>query len=46
MYNNRGPSQQCCYDKNGNLLTGVGGGTAYSVYPKDWKSFIGNEVCL
>ena len=33
-----GSSQQCCYDFFGNLITGVGGGAAYQVYPKDWKS--------
>ena len=34
-------SQQCCYDSNGLLLTGVGGGSAYSVYPNNWRSTIG-----
>ena len=34
-------SQQCCYDSNGQLLTGVGGGSAYSVYPNNWRSTIG-----
>ena len=35
------PSQQCCYGSDGNILTGTDGGSAYSVYPNNWKSFLG-----
>jgi deleted-in-malignant-brain-tumors protein 1 len=35
-------SQQCCYDINGQLLTGIGGGSAYRVYPNNWRSFLGH----
>lgn len=34
-------SQQCCYDHNGHLLTGIGGGAPYSVYPNNWQSLLG-----
>ena len=37
------PSQQCCYNTDGNLLTGVGGGSAYSVYPNNWISLLGKN---
>ena len=36
-----GPSQQCCYDKESNIITGVGGGSAYRVYPSNFQSAIG-----
>uniref|UniRef100_A0A1X7ULL6 Deleted in malignant brain tumors 1 protein n=1 Tax=Amphimedon queenslandica TaxID=400682 RepID=A0A1X7ULL6_AMPQE len=35
-------SQQCCYDDRGRLLTGIGGGRMYRVYPNDWVSIIGH----
>ncbi|XP_019860164.1 PREDICTED: deleted in malignant brain tumors 1 protein-like [Amphimedon queenslandica] len=37
-------SQQCCYDEQSNLITGIGGGAPYSVYPNNWESFIGHVV--
>ena len=36
-----GPSQQCCYGDDGNILTGTNGGSAYRVYPNSWSSLIG-----
>ena len=41
-----GPSQQCCYDKEGSIITGVGGGSAYQVYPSNLKSAIGTMTCV
>ena len=38
------PSQQCCYGSDGNILTGTDGGSAYSVYPNNWKSFLGKKL--
>ena len=35
------PSQQCCYDNSGQLITGIGGGSTYRVYPNNWKSLLG-----
>jgi hypothetical protein len=35
-------SQQCCYDSYGRLLTGIGGGRVYKVYPNNWPSIIGH----
>lgn len=40
------PSQQCCYGSNGDILTGTDGGSAYSVYPNNWKSFLGIDLSL
>ena len=39
-----GPSQQCCYDKEGNIITGVGGGSAYQVYPSNFDTTIGTMI--
>ena len=38
------PSQKCCYDSSGNVLTGTDGGNAYSVYPNNWESLIGTYM--
>ena len=32
-------SQQCCYDENGNIVTGTGGGSTYKTYPIDFISY-------
>ena len=34
-------SQQCCFGRNDNPLTGTDGGSAYSVYLNNWKSILG-----
>ena len=39
-----GPSQQCCYDEESNIITGVGGGSAYRVYPSNLDSAIGTMI--
>ncbi len=35
-------SQQCCYGDNGNVVTGIGGGSAYKTYPIDFMSYQSN----
>ena len=40
-YSSFGPSQQCCYGDDGNILTGTDGGSAYRFYPNSWSSLIG-----
>lgn len=39
-----GPSQQCCYGDDGNILTGTDGGSAYSVYPSNLLALAGKFV--
>jgi deleted-in-malignant-brain-tumors protein 1 len=33
------PSQRCCYNRDGDIMTGTDGGNPYSVYPNNWESF-------
>ena len=34
------PGQQCCYGENGNIITGINGGTADLIAPTNWKTTI------